>query len=109
MKKGVRPFIVPIFIPHAGCPHQCAFCNQVLIADRPDQLPSEEDVTAEITRFLTYRQAHHEVPQISFYGGTFLGIGEDNTLNFLGIATRFVTQGQAAGIRFSTRPGFGQL
>ncbi|MDX2448630.1 MAG: radical SAM protein, partial [Desulfobacterales bacterium] len=86
------------------CPHQCAFCNQVLIADRPDQLPSEEDVTAEITRFLTYRQAHHEVPQISFYGGTFLGIGEDNILNFLGIATRFVTQGQAAGIRFSTRP-----
>ena len=20
--------IIPIFIPHAGCPHQCAFCNQ---------------------------------------------------------------------------------
>jgi len=103
-KKGSRPFIIPVFIPHAGCPHQCAFCNQVLIADRPDQMPSEEDVVADISRFLTYRQAHHEVPQISFYGGTFLGIGKDNILKFLGVAARFVSRGQAAGIRFSTRP-----
>jgi histone acetyltransferase (RNA polymerase elongator complex component) len=103
-KKGSRPFIIPVFIPHAGCPHQCAFCNQVLIADRPDQTPSEEVVAADITRFLTYQQPHHEAPQISFYGGTFLGIGEERILRFLDIATRFVARGQAAGIRFSTRP-----
>ena len=103
-KKGSRPFVVPVFIPHAGCPHRCAFCNQTLIVDRSDQLPSKEDVAAEISRFLTYRQPYHEAPQISFYGGTFFGIGEKNILAFLGVATRFVTRGQAAGIRLSTRP-----
>ncbi len=105
-KKGSRPFIVPVFIPHAGCPHQCAFCNQTLIADRSDQMPSEEDVAADISRFLTYRQPYHQAPQISFYGGTFLGIGEEKILTFLDVATRFVTRGQAAGIRFSTRPEY---
>ena len=103
-KKGSRPFIIPVFIPHAGCPHQCAFCNQVLIADRPDQTPSEEVIAADISRFLTYQQPHHEAPQISFYGGTFLGIGKERILKFLGVAARFVSRGQAAGIRFSTRP-----
>ena len=24
--------ILPIFIPHAGCPHQCVFCNQKTIS-----------------------------------------------------------------------------
>ncbi len=103
-KKSFRPFIVPVFIPHAGCPHQCAFCNQALIADRPDQMPSEDDVAADITRFLSYQQPHHEAPQISFYGGTFLGLGEDDILKFLEVAARFVSRGQVAGIRFSTRP-----
>ena len=103
-KKGARPFIVPVFIPHAGCPHHCAFCNQNLIADRPDTLPLKKNVAAEISRFLTYRQPHHEVPQISFYGGTFLGIGKEKILAFLGVAMRFISRGQAASIRFSTRP-----
>jgi histone acetyltransferase (RNA polymerase elongator complex component) len=67
-------------------------------------MPSKEDIAADISRFLTYRQPHHQAPQISFYGGTFLGIGKEKILAFLGVATRFVTCGQAAGIRFSTRP-----
>ncbi|MBW2513125.1 MAG: radical SAM protein [Deltaproteobacteria bacterium] len=103
-KKALRPFIIPVFIPHAGCPHRCAFCNQALIANRPKDPPSKESVTAEIARFLTYHRPHHEAPQISFYGGTFLGIGKEWILRFLGIAEGFVSRGQAASIRFSTRP-----
>lgn len=103
-KKVLRPFIIPVFIPHAGCPHRCAFCNQRLIANHPKDLPSEEGIAAEIARFLTYHQPHHEAPQISFYGGTFLGIGKEWILRFLGIAEGFVSRGQAASIRFSTRP-----
>ena len=103
-KEGTRPFIIPVFIPHAGCPHQCAFCNQTLIVDRPEDMPSKEDVSADITRFLSYHQPYHETPQISFYGGTFLGIGEEWILTFLGVAETFVSKGLAASIRFSTRP-----
>ena len=103
-KEGIRPFIIPVFIPHAGCPHQCAFCNQTFIADRPEGMPSEKNISAEISRFLSYQQPHHEAPQISFYGGTFLGIGEEWILKFLGVAEGFVSRGEAASIRFSTRP-----
>ncbi len=103
-KEGIRPFIIPVFIPHAGCPHQCAFCNQTLITDRPEDMPSEKDISTDITRFLSYQQPHHEAPQISFYGGTFLGIGEEWILKFLGVAEGFVSRGEAASIRFSTRP-----
>jgi histone acetyltransferase (RNA polymerase elongator complex component) len=103
-KKVLRPFIIPVYMPHAGCPHRCAFCNQTLIANRAKDLPSEKSVAADIARFLTYHQPHHEAPQISFYGGTFLGIEKARILKFLGIAEGFVSRGQAASIRFSTRP-----
>ncbi len=103
-KKGSRPFIVPVFIPHAGCPQQCAFCNQTHIADRPEDMPSVKEVEVQITRFLTYHQPYHGAAQISFYGGTFLGLGEEGILRFLSLANRFVSRGQATSIRFSTRP-----
>ena len=28
-----KPLVIPIFIPHAGCPHQCLFCNQSAITN----------------------------------------------------------------------------
>ena len=31
MNLPQKPLIIPIFIPHAGCPHQCVFCNQKVI------------------------------------------------------------------------------
>ncbi|MFC1878182.1 hypothetical protein ACFL2E_13085, partial [Thermodesulfobacteriota bacterium] len=82
-KENTRPFIVPVFIPHAGCPHTCSFCDQMLIANRPDSMPSEKKIAADIARYLSYWRPYHQAPQISFYGGTFLGIGEKRIRNLL--------------------------
>lgn len=41
--------IIPIFIPHAGCPHQCVFCNQKTISGQ--QVASADAVRQQIDRY----------------------------------------------------------
>jgi histone acetyltransferase (RNA polymerase elongator complex component) len=102
--ETTRPFIIPVFIPHAGCPHQCAFCNQRVITGNTNALPSAETVTLQIQRFLKFKKTYHTPVQISFYGGNFLGLEEEALHQLLNTATAFVETGEADSIRFSTRP-----
>jgi len=101
--SGSRPFIVPVFIPHAGCPHQCAFCNQNVITQQQSRL-SIPEIERAIEHFLQYRQPHHNMPEISFYGGNFLGLDTALIRELLLLAQDFVDRKQAHSIRFSTRP-----
>lgn len=39
MKKHA---IIPIFIPHKGCSHQCTFCNQQVITAKDGQVTAEK-------------------------------------------------------------------
>jgi histone acetyltransferase (RNA polymerase elongator complex component) len=103
-----RPFIIPIFIPHAGCPHQCVFCNQESItgvkqdavrdAVRPDQF------RRQTRQFLEYKKENRKPVQIAFFGGNFLGLKQEEIKSWLGLAGEFVSRGLVDGIRFSTRP-----
>ena len=98
-----RPFIIPVFITHAGCPHRCVFCNQVVIADQTNRLALAE-IEAHIEQFLAYRQNNRSITQISFYGGNFLGLPANVCQDLLALADRFVRAGHVDTIRFSTRP-----
>ena len=45
MKKHA---IIPIFIPHRGCPHDCVFCNQRKITARSGDIgPKDAEKTIE--------------------------------------------------------------
>jgi histone acetyltransferase (RNA polymerase elongator complex component) len=99
-----RPLVIPIFIPHAGCPHQCAFCNQMSITGQKPRLPSAGDLEKQIQRFLSYRRDHRTRVQVAFYGGNFLGLKYEVISRLLTETTRFVKNGQVDSIRFSTRP-----
>lgn len=101
---GTKPFVIPIFIPHAGCPHRCIFCDQTRTTSRPEDLPTAGQVAETIQRFLGYRQDNHQYTEISFYGGNFLGLPTDRILFFLNSVTRYISEHQIQGIRFSTRP-----
>jgi histone acetyltransferase (RNA polymerase elongator complex component) len=98
------PFVIPVFIPHAGCPHQCLFCDQTSTTDRDRTFPTESQVHAEINRFLRYRRDHHRWTEISFFGGNFLGLADSQILQLLCVADKYIQTGRAQGIRFSTRP-----
>lgn len=99
-----KPFVIPIFIPHAGCPHRCIFCDQTRTTSRPEDLPTIDQLDETIQQFLGYRQDANQYTEISFYGGNFLGLPTDRLQLFLESATRYVSANQIQGIRFSTRP-----
>jgi len=99
-----RPFIVPLFIPHRGCPHRCVFCNQTSITGLKDGTRSQQEVRDRITQFLGFRGARRGTTEVAFYGGNFLGLPKAYRKFLLEEAQSFVAKGQVDGIRFSTRP-----
>lgn len=101
MGRTVRASIVPLFIPHMGCPHHCSFCDQKSISGQQQRV-TPETVAEEL------RQAFaHEQPlgtEIAFFGGSFTCLPEDLMCAFLEQAAPFLQSGQAAALRCSTRP-----
>ncbi len=89
--------ILPFFIPHEGCPHQCVFCNQKKISGQ-EQAPTAEEITKTIQNISGYQ------PEIAFYGGSFTAIPIEKQIYYLQPAWSALQQGQISGIRLSTRP-----
>ena len=99
-----RPFIIPIFLPHAGCPHQCVFCNQASITGIKKNALTAENVRDRVEAFLKHNRKQRKPVQIAFFGGNFLGLPPEVVKQMLVEATRFVHQGHVDSLRFSTRP-----
>jgi len=99
-----RPFIIPVFLPHAGCPHQCVFCNQTSITGVRRDMVSPENVERQILEFLDYKENDRRPVQVAFYGGNFLGLEKDYIERLLNVSTKFVKYKKIDAIRFSTRP-----
>ncbi len=104
-KGGMRPFIVPIFIPNMGCPHRCIFCEQERITAQPGQPLKREEIEGILHKAIRSRHFHQQKdPEIAFYGGTFTGLPLDRMKALLEIAERYIKGGPFRSIRVSTRP-----
>jgi histone acetyltransferase (RNA polymerase elongator complex component) len=99
-----HPFIIPIFLPHAGCRYHCIFCNQIPITGRKKKSISLTEFRSRVKQTLAYNQDGQKAVQIAFFGGNFLGMETAEISALLAAATGFVDQGLVQGIRFSTRP-----
>lgn len=99
-----HPFIVPVFIPHAGCPHRCVFCNQNAITGRSSVETDFGDWRVRTREFLQLRRNHGGPVQIAFFGGNFLGLATEYIHRLLAQAADLVQAREVQGIRFSTRP-----
>ena len=102
MIKPMRHKNVAIFVPHAGCPHQCAFCNQRHIAGE-SRFPTAAEVTAACEAALS-TLSPDAAAQIAFFGGSFTAIPREDMVSLLKAAAPFVNGGAFRGIRVSTRP-----
>jgi histone acetyltransferase (RNA polymerase elongator complex component) len=119
--------IYPIFLPHAGCPFQCVYCNQRASGSagaglRSSPLPLTAAIyagapTAQpppnlILEFVecALRAYSHQIlssgspGELAFFGGTFTALPPSLMTSVLIAASTHVKKGIFTGIRFSTRP-----
>ena len=93
---------ISIFVPHVGCPHKCAFCDQNAITGK-EKLPHKEDVEKVCLQALD-RVDDITDTEIAFFGGSFTAIPRGYMLELLTAAHKYVGEGRFKGIRISTRP-----
>lgn len=93
---------IPIFVPHAGCPHACVFCDQKTITGAGT--PAGRDVRNEIETALSTVDSHTTDCEIAFFGGSFTGIDKSEMLRLLETAYSYVQAGRVTSLRLSTRP-----
>ncbi|MCB2180990.1 MAG: radical SAM protein [Desulfobulbaceae bacterium] len=101
----MTPFIIPFFIAHQGCPHQCVFCNQHVITGTQAWLTADK-VAAEIRECLAWPRDKKRPVQVAFYGGSFTGLETARQEELLGAVQPFLENGAVNAIRLSTRPDY---
>mgnify|MGYP000262625699 FL=1 len=99
-----KQYIIPIFVPHLGCPNDCVFCNQKSISGQTKQV-TKEDVKNIIEEHLKYIKKDSKV-EIAFFGGSFTGIEEAKQEELLSTAYEYIKQKKVDSIRISTRPDY---
>ena len=99
-----KQYIIPIFVPHLGCPNDCVFCNQKSISGQTKQV-TKEDVKNIIEEHLKYIKKDSKV-EVAFFGGSFTGIEEEKQEELLEAAYEYIKQKKVDSIRISTRPDY---
>ncbi|MGI6028796.1 MAG: elongator complex protein 3 [Candidatus Heteroscillospira sp.] len=94
--------IIPIFIPHTGCPMDCVFCNQKRISG--SLLPATASDVKNTVEESLEKLPEGSCPEIAFYGGSFTAIPPEQQVELLESAYAFIRAGLVSSIRLSTRP-----
>lgn len=105
MKKNKKQYVIPVFIPHLGCPNDCSFCNQKSISGK-QKMPTKAEVIQIIESYLKNIKEEDSYKEVAFLGGSFTGIEIEKQKEYLEIANEYVENKQINGIRISTRPDY---
>jgi histone acetyltransferase (RNA polymerase elongator complex component) len=97
-----RHYIIPIFVPHFGCPHDCVFCNQKKITGLSTNVQASE-VEEIIGEHLKTFKSNSYI-EVAFYGGSFTAIDLEIQKQLLSIPYKYKREGRINAIRLSTRP-----
>ena len=96
-------YIIPIFVPHLGCPNDCIFCNQKSISGQKKNMTKEQAKNI-IDNYLKNLNDSDALIEIAFFGGSFTAINENLQNELLELAYTYVKEGKVESIRISTRP-----
>ena len=100
-----KEYVIPVFVPHLGCPNDCIFCNQKSISGQKKNVTKEE-AKKIIDNFLKNIKDKDAKKEIAFFGGSFTGIDENVQEELLQVAYEYIEKGQVDSIRISTRPDY---
>ena len=98
-----KQYIIPIFVPHLGCPNDCIFCNQKSISGQKENM-TKEKAKKIIDNYLESIKKEEAQIEIAFFGGSFTAIEPKLQEELLEVACEYVKNGQVESIRVSTRP-----
>ena len=100
-----KKYIIPIFVPHLGCPNDCIFCNQKSISGQQKQVKAK-DVEKQIEYFLKNFENDDTEKEIAFFGGSFTAIKKEVQEELLEVAYKYIKDKKVGSIRISTRPDY---
>lgn len=100
-----KEYVIPIFVPHLGCPNDCTFCNQKSISGEQKMITTE-DIKNTIDNFLKNIKEKDSYKEIAFFGGSFTGIDFEKQKEFLKTAYEYIKAKKVNSIRISTRPDY---
>ena len=98
-----KEYIIPIFVPHLGCPQCCTFCNQKTISGEQKQV-NAEDVKNTIEYYLNNFKYNDKYIEVAFFGGSFTAIEIKKQKELLEAVQPYLKQKKINSIRLSTRP-----
>jgi len=97
-----RHVIIPIFVPHKGCPNDCIFCNQKKISGQIEEMTPQ--MVPEIIESHLATIGSGAFVETAFFGGSFTAIDRTLQESLLKEAYKYVRSGRVSEIRLSTRP-----
>ena len=98
-----KEYIIPIFVPHLGCPNNCTFCNQKRISGQT-KMVTAQDVKDTIDFFLKHFKDDFKYVEVAFFGGSFTAIDEKTQVELLEAVQEYIQDKKVNSIRISTRP-----
>lgn len=98
-----KEYIIPIFVPHLGCPNNCIFCNQKKISGQT-KMVTAKDVEDTINYYLDRFKDNHKYVEVAFFGGSFTAIEREKQEELLQAVQKYIQDKKVSSIRISTRP-----
>ena len=98
-----KEYIIPIFVPHLGCPNNCTFCNQKKISGQT-KMVTANDVKDTIEYYLSHFKDNNKYVEVAFFGGSFTAIDTNKQIELLEAVQEYIQNKKVNSIRISTRP-----
>lgn len=98
-----KEYIIPIFVPHLGCPNNCIFCNQKKISGQT-KMVTTKDVKDTIEYYLENFKDDNRYVEVAFFGGSFTAIDKITQEELLQAVQPYIINKKVNSIRISTRP-----